>query len=213
MSYKSSQDDILEYLRLDSPDNRRRVKRDMNDAVRRFMNWRYWQETMFTTDIAIDGTLQYDLAALVGRPVHRIRDVYVKENTTTAYPYDGEMTEGWTRLSLQDYNRAKDKTRRYAIDKGFLYANGTGFNLTIFYQSPGEGFPMSADTDNPEVLQNYTDIIEKWTQYLFLKWFGEDNSAAIEKQDLAEMLQLEKKREAREEKRGRMIRVSSHNRY
>jgi len=209
VSYKESQDECLEYVRLNSPDVRRRLKVFLNQAVKKFLDIRYWEKCLYTQDLTIDGSGSYDLSTSLTPAIYKFKNLYVKDNTTTFTDNSG-LTETWTNVGIQNYNRASDKTRIYAIEKDILYVNGTGFDVTVEYLSAGTGYPMSADADDPAVLQNYAEILEKWACVLFFRYWGDLDIFQYENQELQDLLRLKKRDEAREAKRGRMVRVSSH---
>ena len=180
------------------------------------MDIRIWTGTRSFFDIVIDGSGSYDLDALLSAlpspQFYRFEKIYIKSGNSTNTLLSGTLSERWENVGVEYYDRSPRKDNIYAIDSNILYVDGTGFTLTMEYVSPGVVYPMVDDLDEPKIMLEYSDIIVKWAITKFLKFFGDMEQYNFEKQELSETISLKKKKEARENKRGRTLILSSHNR-
>jgi len=195
-------------VRYESPELRYRIKDFINEAILEFMDIRDWAELVKSANLTTDDSGSYTLASIVGS------DYFYGTVGNNPLIRDGknDTEKYFRRTSYQQYINATPKTRLWAINQKSLYIDGTGQDLTLFYLTPGEEYPMSADDDTNLVTENYADIIEQATIVKFHIWEGDNDMAGIENSVLNNKIKLRKSKELRDDKKGQMFRVGYANR-
>jgi hypothetical protein len=112
------------------------------------------------------------------------------------------------KLSYKEY--LGDKVSTWSIWGTNLYIEGTGETYSFLYMSKGD--VLSADDDESEILDYYSEYVKQWTIYKYLIWYGDDQSAAKEEVQLQFKLNELRASESRAAKEGRDFIISAHNR-
>ena len=120
-------------------------------------------------------------------------------------------TDGGALIEKRSYQEFLEcSTGYFSMLGNRFYLTGSDTSYKLIYTWKDK--TLVNDADESEVLDFYSDIIKQWTLVKFLVWYGDRESAAEEKQLLQLDLDLLKKNEERSKKKGRPVRISSHNR-
>jgi len=196
---------IEKRIKYEGPEIRYRIKNFINDAILEFMSIRNWQELIEVAALITDGSDSYTIASIIGDdyyygPIDLIRDG--KNDTLNTF----------RRVKYQYYLRANEKAGLWAIHNDTIYYGGNGEELSFFYLTPGELYPLEDDNDTNIVLNKYVDIIEQYAIVKFHIWEGDNESASYENSVLNNKITLRKKKEFRDDKGGKLSKVGYGNR-
>jgi len=196
---------IEKRIKLESPELRYRIKDFINDAIADFIriyNWRYVvKAATFTTD----DSGSYALSTIIGTDPFYGELELIRDGK-------GDTQKYFRKVSYQEWVRSTTKVRLWSIYDDTLYLLGDNEDLTFFYITPGNPYPLSADADENLVTANYADIIEQWGLVNYYIWAGDDESVKVEEGVLNRKISLQKGKENRDDKQGQLFRINTNNR-
>jgi len=196
-------------IKLAGPELRYRIKDFINDAILdfiRFYNWRYAQQVAtFTTDDSGSYPLTTGVTPIITSDPFYGEIELIRDGK-------GDTQKYFRKVSYREYVRNVSKTRLWSIFNDTLYIIGTDQDLTLFYLTPGDPYPLTDNADENLITANYADIIEQWALVNYLIWSGDDETAAVEEKVLTRKINLQKSKENRDDKQGQLFRINSNNR-
>lgn len=194
MNFKDFRTQVLNYSRFEGQDLESKATIFTNQCISEFLNKKEWDNTIYKYTLTRDGSGSYDLESLITNYFHRIFKV-IK-------PASNYSVKQFTRLGYDEYINSRSKSDLWALVNKTLYIEGDSGDIEIFYQSPGTPYPVSAETDEPQILIDYTAILEKMVVVKLLVQVGDNEQAIFENQMLQNMLNDTRRSENRARKRG-----------
>lgn len=202
---------VLNYGRLQGQDLEDDVVKFLNQVILEFMRKKEWDKTIKRYTLTLTGSDNYDLNSLVSPDYfHSIHDLI--------RPGTNQSKKQFMRLDLRNYFNLSSTQNAWAFQNGVLYystSDNTQSNtaeLEVFYQTPGEGYPLVDDADEPQIMIDYIDILEKMTIIKMLGKIGDMEQMIMENQLLQGMLNDLRKDENRARKVGKVSSFGSFNR-
>ena len=216
MSFGTLALDVARYLRVGRDDDiLYEIKTLINEAIVEFLRSDSWLKTEVQKIFTLTGADEYLISAIVipGTDPAFFNERQLSQVTNAI----SEVVMLQEKITTYAWATTSNKTNKWAIDATKLFVLGDQANLTFFYNSAGVVDQFIIDDKASEalsnlVLDNYADVIKKYTAWLFQIQYGDDESALKEQNSLQRKLTQLKAHENRIRKNGANVTISSHNR-
>lgn len=173
------------------------VNQFVNESIIDFIRLQTWSKTIVAEDLLLDNSDSYDLATLTNFFDSEVALV----NPDANVEYD--------KYNYKNYLELVTKTNKYAVLADTIYVTGDDTTLKLFFNSPGTNanYPVSVDSDEPNALKYYWDIIIKQTIVKFNEFIGDREEVESEMKLLGIKLQALRKHENRADHSGKYANV------
>tara|TARA_Y100000361_G_C11152430_1_gene341982 strand:- start:1352 stop:1981 length:630 start_codon:yes stop_codon:yes gene_type:complete len=207
LNLKDFKNQTLKYARFQGQDLEDFCVTFLNQEILSFLRKKEWDKTIYNHTLTLDGSGSYDLEALLPNYFHAIHDL-IK-------PGSNRNNKQFMRIDYDNYINQSNKASLWSIVGRTLYIEGDanspqGGTVDIFYRSPGSPYPVSDPTDEPQIMIDYIEILEKMVVFKMLIQIGDMEQAAIESQLLEGLLKDARTDENKARKRGKVSTYSSY---
>ncbi len=201
MIFSDFRNQVLNYARFQGQDIEESVRIFLNQAILEFLRKREWEKTISKYTLTLDGSGTYDLSTLITNYFHNIYRLI--------QPGAVMGNKQFMRIGYDEYVNLSDKSNMWSLVNKDLYIEGDSGDIEVFYQTPGTPYPVTTDDDEPQILIDYPDILEKYVVVKLLAQIGDMEQANMENQYLAALLNDLTRSENRAQKRGRISSFAS----
>jgi len=187
---------VEKHLRFEDPPTEisTQIKTSINEAILDFVRYQIWNRATKVYDFTTDDSGSYTLPSDF-------------EGELALYDDDGAL---FAKKSYKLY--LPSKFGNWAVLGSNMYIDGDGKDLHLEYTTRGDPYPLTDAAHESEITANYPYMIIQWAVVNFLHWYNDEESVKKEEGRLTYKLKNLHDSEQRHQKKGKNIRLASHNR-